>query len=148
MFKIFYKLLYFLYRIYSKIVNPKVDGVYIVIRVDEYFLAIKNSYRDYWTVPCGMVDKKEAFPVAAARELYEEVGISLSPQKLKFIKLIFDDTDYKKDHIYLYFYEADYRPRVQIDNKEVEEYRWISIYEIEQENMFIPIKKALKELIS
>ena len=148
MFKIFYKLLYFLYRTYSKLFNPKVDGVYIIVKVGEDILAIKNSYKDYWTVPCGMVDREEVFPVAAVRELHEEVGINLTPQELKFVKLIFDDTDYKRDHIYLYLYEVSNRPRVKIDNKEVEDYRWISIQEIEQEYMFSPIKKAIKELSS
>ena len=148
MFKIFYKFLYFSYRLYSRIWNPKVDGVYILIRFNQDILAIKNSYRDYWTIPCGMVGRREAYPVAAAREVFEEVGINISPEKLKFVRLIFDDTDYKRDHIYLYFYEASSRPIVQIDNKEVEDFQWIPIQKIEQEYLFNPIKKAIKELLS
>lgn len=42
------------------------------------------DYQGYWNLPCGYLDYNEDAKSAAAREVFEETGIRLSPESLKF----------------------------------------------------------------
>jgi ADP-ribose pyrophosphatase YjhB (NUDIX family) len=45
-------------------------------------LLVKPNYREHWGFPGGMVDEGEPPDVACARELSEEVGLSVTPGQL------------------------------------------------------------------
>ena len=42
------------------------------------------DYQGYWNLPCGYLDYNEDTQEAAMREVYEETGIRLSPNELKY----------------------------------------------------------------
>jgi 8-oxo-dGTP pyrophosphatase MutT (NUDIX family) len=42
------------------------------------------DYQGYWNLPCGYLDYNEDAQNAAAREVYEETGIKLNPDDLKY----------------------------------------------------------------
>lgn len=48
-------------------------------------LVVKAGYRDYWTIPGGIVEQNETPRQAAAREALEEVGLALDPNSLDFV---------------------------------------------------------------
>ena len=109
------------------------------------FLAIKNSYKKHWTLPCGMIDAGETPIVAARRELFEEVGIDVSEEQLKSEGIILNTSEHKKDYINLFSIRFDEKPKVTLDNLEVIEFEWREISD-PGENMFIPVKNFLSSL--
>jgi len=52
---------------------------------DDRVLLVKPFYRDYWTLPGGMLDHGETPEAACAREITEELGISLPVGRLLVI---------------------------------------------------------------
>jgi len=47
-------------------------------------LIVKANYKDYWTLPGGVIDAGEMPLQAAIREVREEVGVSVDPAALSF----------------------------------------------------------------
>ena len=138
-YKILYTILYKGHQIHCKIRNPKIQGAYVLCQYEKEVLIIKNSYRSYWTLPCGGIDKGEQPIEAAARELREEVGIVLPVHALRFHAKIFYDEEDKRDNIHLFSHRFSHKPHVTIDNKEVEDYRWIRKEELPHYTLFVPI---------
>lgn len=66
----------------------------VLYRVDGQFLICHSTGGPYWGLPKGMrdeADPNEAF--AASRELWEETGITVSPEKLHYV----GNYNYKRD---------------------------------------------------
>jgi 8-oxo-dGTP diphosphatase len=57
--------------------NYTVGAICVVSRPDGRILLVKPSYRDGWSVPGGLVGRRETPRDAARRELREEVGLDL-----------------------------------------------------------------------
>ena len=143
MIKLLYKIYYKLHLIYCFIFRPKVHGAYCLLYVDDKVLVIKNSYKDFWTIPCGMIDRGETPLEAAAREVKEEVGIFLTHDQMLFRKVILNTSEYKKDHIHLFECRLSKLPKVVIDNREVVDFSWLSRSDIREFPLFDPIKEFL-----
>ena len=141
LFNVYYKL----HLVFCYLFRPTYQGAYVLCIVGEQFLAIKNSYKKHWTLPCGMIDRGETPITAARRELLEEVGISVDEMKLVSEGIILNTSEYKKDYINLFTVRFDQKPEVRLDNLEVIEFEWRDINN-PGENMFLPIKKYLSSL--
>lgn len=61
-------------------------GVLLENKVGQ-LLVVKAGYRDYWTLPGGIIEENETPRQAAARETLEEVGLSLDPHTLVFVSV-------------------------------------------------------------
>ena len=48
-------------------------------------LIVKSGYKSYWSIPGGIVDEGETPLNTVQREVYEEVGINLSPSEYSFV---------------------------------------------------------------
>ena len=143
MIKLIYKIYYKLHLVYCFFFRPNVQGSYCLIYVGDQVLIIKNSYKSDWTIPCGRIDRGESPLEAAIREVKEEVGLILQKEKVKFLKVILNTTEYKKDHIHLYEYRMEVIPEVIIDDREVVDFQWIKVSDVETMPLFFPIKKFL-----
>ena len=146
------KILIFLFNVYYQLhlaycffFRPTYQGAYVLCIFGDEFFAIKNSYKSHWTLPCGMIDKGETPAVAARRELFEEVGISVEESELSSDGVILNTSEFKKDYINLFTVKFDERPIVKLDNLEVIDSEWRKISD-PGENMFLPIKKHLASL--
>lgn len=114
-----YWVAYKLKLLYNFIFYPTAHGVYIAVWCKGKILMIKNSYKSYYTLPCGGLKKHETAKLAAIRELFEEVNIKVSTQDLTFAGKYFSKVEYMHDHITLYeLYFSDI-PKFQCDNQEV-----------------------------
>ena len=146
-YKTTYRLLYRVHRRYCALFRPFVQGAYVVCIYEDEVLLIKNSYKYYWTIPCGGIDKNEHPKEAALREVEEEVGIVLEHDKLESVGKIVTQADYKNDHIHLFAYRFSYKPHVFIDYKEVERYQWVKRSQLSNINIFRPIVPIIEVLL-
>lgn len=128
-----YKLAYRLQVISNFFYHKKVRGAYVAVWFEGKVLLIQNSYKKYKTLPCGGVKRLEGIAEAAARELYEEVGVLVEPQNLELVTVTVRHEEYKEDTIYIFELLVGEQPKIQIDNREV---TWAS---------FVELKMALKE---
>jgi len=114
-----FKLAYQLKLLYNQIFYPDAYGVYIAVWAEGKILIIKNSYKSYFTLPCGGIKKDESAELAAVRELFEEVNIQTNANNLKFISSFLSLFESMHDHISLYELHLDKTPEFNIDNREV-----------------------------
>ena len=95
------------------------------------------DYQGYWNCPCGYLDFDETLQQAAAREVFEETGISIYYPDLKFINCN-DDVNEGKQNVTFRFgiVLEDYIPKILEvserggEDNEVSEIKWIPVKEI------------------
>jgi len=101
------------------LLRPKITGAIVLVRVGEQLLLIRPSYRPWYTVPGGRVDRGELPRLAAARELREEVGLVVQPEALRALGEFVVPHDYTEDHVHAYELRLDAKPELRIDSREV-----------------------------
>lgn len=99
--------------------RPASYGACVLVWHDGKLLMIRNSYKFEYTVPGGHVGRGEEPRIAAARELFEEVGIRVEPEALRFLGEFLNPGEFKKDHVNLFAVELAEEPAVVIDHREV-----------------------------
>ena len=82
-------------------------------------LLVRNSYRRALSLPAGSLRRGETPVQAAVRELFEEVGIVVPPERLRFVREIVHHSDYKEDHSHVFEIELAEAPRIAVDGREV-----------------------------
>jgi 8-oxo-dGTP pyrophosphatase MutT (NUDIX family) len=99
--------------------RPETTGALVAVWHHGRVLLVKNSYRPQLTLPGGYIRPREDRRTAAARELREEVGISVQPRRLVHAYHATHLFEHRKDTLDIYELEVDDEPRVQVDNREV-----------------------------
>ena len=106
-------------RIYWFLARPNTQGVYVAVWQGGRVLVIRNSYRSPLSLPGGAVGRGEDAACAAARELREEVGISVDARRLQFVERYVVHEDYHDDRASFFELELDREPLLSIDRREV-----------------------------
>jgi 8-oxo-dGTP pyrophosphatase MutT (NUDIX family) len=99
--------------------RPSIQGAYVAVWHDGRLLMIRNSYRKRDSLPAGGVRRGETPLDAAVRELGEEVGIAVSPERLAYHGEILTESQYAKDHAHFFELHCPAEPEVQVDRREV-----------------------------
>jgi ADP-ribose pyrophosphatase YjhB (NUDIX family) len=99
--------------------RPKITGAIVLVRVGEQLLVIRLSYRPWHTVPGGRVDRGEPPRLAAARELREEVGLTVAPEALRALGEFVVHHSNTEDHVHAFELRLDAEPELRIDSREV-----------------------------
>mgnify|MGYP000465820057 CR=1 FL=1 len=109
------------------------------------FLLIRDRFSSgYWNLPGGGLEKGESGEEAVIREVYEEVGITLSAVT-PLIELVFEK-GVKTDKIFV-FTGLVQNPSLSIQRFEVKDARWFSLQDLPSDLHPI-IKKSLVALES
>src|SRR3989344_2202273 len=111
-------------------------GVLFFNERDE-LLIVKPYYKDYWSIPGGVVNKNESPRAAAIRETKEEIGIAVN--KLDFICVDYiSGIDGKGENLQFIFHggviDNNQIKQIKTDGREIIEYK------------FVPKEEALKLL--
>ncbi|NNF78337.1 MAG: NUDIX domain-containing protein [Rhizobiales bacterium] len=81
-------------------------GVRVVVQNPQgHILLVRHTYSPGWLLPGGGVERGEIAEEAAAREVLEETGVSVT-QPLKLINIYNNDAIFLGDHVLLYMGQA------------------------------------------
>jgi nucleoside triphosphatase len=103
-------------------------GALIVNNQGQILLVKSYKWGDRYTVPGGHIELGERSQQAVKREIKEEVGLDVEPVKILMVQEAVFPRDYIKHEHYIFM---DYLCRaassdVRVDNKEIQEYLWVS----------------------
>ena len=95
-------------------------------------LLVKPTYKDYWSVPGGVIEKDESPMAAALRETKEEIGLDAGHVRLLGIDYMSpQDSGYsnKEENIQFIFYggilTAEHIKKIKVSENEISEYRFV-----------------------
>lgn len=114
------------------------------VRNNVYVLAVQRGegtpdpeFIGSWCLPCGYLDYGETTGEAAARELFEETGLRISPEKLTLVEINDNPDEDKRQNVSFRFkgnvptiYEVELSNK-NSEEKEVSNIRWIPIKELD-----------------
>lgn len=119
LFRLLHRLTARLWDTRNFLFRPVITGAIVLVRVGDALLLIKPSYRPWYTVPGGRVDRGETPRVAAARELREEVGLAVAPEALRALGEFVVHHSHIEDHVHAFELRLDAAPELRIDAREV-----------------------------
>ena len=112
------------------------------------------EFRGCWCMPCGYLDYNETLKEAAARETFEETGLTIDPKKLRLVYINDKPEDDKRQNVtfrYQYivseFIEDINLTNKNSEEKEVSDIKWIPIEEIDNYKWAFNHDKIIKEQV-
>jgi ADP-ribose pyrophosphatase YjhB (NUDIX family) len=119
----FYRLLHRiaarLWDVRNFVFRPVITGAIVLVRAGDELLVIRPSYRPWYTVPGGRVDRGELPRDAAARELFEEVGLVAAPEALRPLGEFVVHHHWIEDHVHAFELRLDAAPALRVDAREI-----------------------------
>jgi 8-oxo-dGTP diphosphatase len=123
-----YQALFPLAKLYFRIFRPKTTGSAVVIQKDGQVLLVRNTYgTQRWGFPGGGVKRGEDPALAAAREVQEEVGLTVLD--LAPVSCFPFRHHYRNDTVHLYAATAAMN-ELSIDRAEILEARWFPVEQV------------------
>jgi 8-oxo-dGTP pyrophosphatase MutT (NUDIX family) len=110
--------------------NSKFDVVSCFLEHEGRFLLLHRSDSENegnrWGAPAGKVEKGEDLLDAATRELFEETGITLRKERLRYWGKTF--VRYPKFDFVYHIYSTEHLggPQIKINLKEHKNFRWVT----------------------
>jgi len=95
-------------------------------------LLVKPNYRDHWQLPGGILEHGESPQAGCAREVGEEIGLSITADRLLTIDWVAPDQVRPKPIVHFVFDGATLRPdqieRIVLQREELDDYRFTGAY--------------------
>lgn len=95
-------------------------------------LIVKPSYKGYWSIPGGVVEKDESPKRGCLREIREEIGLSVSD--IEFVSVSYSPDKEDKGESLQFMFNAGILDdedisKIKIDGKEITEFKFVPIQE-------------------
>lgn len=92
-------------------------------------LVVKATYKAFWTLPSGIVERGESPLTAALRETAEEVGIQLEPEQVEFETVVYSPpSDGFLDRFsFVFRASCDQQCELRLQAEEIEAAQWVPI---------------------
>ncbi len=118
----FYRLAYLGLRVYWFVFRPTGTGVKCVLTDGDRVLLVMHTYGPRrWGLPGGGVRRGEPPPLAAAREMHEELGLEIS--EWTDLGTVSGRSQHKTETLYCFRAEL-HDPRLTVDQAEIESTHW------------------------
>jgi 8-oxo-dGTP pyrophosphatase MutT (NUDIX family) len=113
----FFPIARFFLRIYWRLSRPMTAGARVLV-LDEKdrVLLVRHTYMPGWYLPGGGIESGETMREGAARELWEEVGVTPTGD-LQFFSLYANFAEFRSDHVALFLlrdFEQQPQPNAEI----------------------------------
>ena len=114
----------------------------VIFRPDGSFLLVhKPRKNDSWQIPQGGIEEGESKEETASRELMEETSISVDPASFTLCSQTYqydfpegfmraEKPKYKGQILYFLTAKVPQETEVQVDNRELDEFKWITVNEL------------------
>ncbi len=140
------KLAYRLHIAWCFVARPPGHGAYVAVWHDRRILLVQNSYRRPQTFPSGHINRGETPLQGAVRELREEVGISVAPERLRFVGVYTSRAEYKRDRIEMFELKLERPVEIRVDNREVVWAGFVPLQEALRRELVEPVREYLENL--
>jgi 8-oxo-dGTP pyrophosphatase MutT (NUDIX family) len=117
--RVAYRGAYSLAMAYWFVRRPDTLGVFVAVWCGPRVLLLQNSYKRDFSMPGGGAHRGESPEQTGARELREEVGLTVEPSGLRPAFEVTHTWEYKRDHVHFLELEVDTEPPLAIDRREV-----------------------------
>lgn len=111
------------------------------------------DFQGFWNCPCGYLDFDETLNEAAARELKEETGYNIKPERLEMFYINSDPEDSNKQNVttrFRAFVASQQKENLTMkysEKNEVQCVKWIDINELNKYKWAFNHDKIIKEWI-
>lgn len=117
----------------AQVAQPVIDTHVILRDGDKILFSQRGGPYGYgrWHMPSGKLDQGEPLTVGAARELFEETGITADPARLRLVQVVHHRQDEQVERIGFFFEATDWEG--QPVNKEPEKclaLEWFTVHEL------------------
>ena len=143
-FQLAYVCAYKVMRSYWTVRHPTTHGALVMLWNAGQVLLVRNSYVPFYGLPGGYLRNGETARDAAVRELLEEVGLELAPERLQPVLEETHDWEGKRDHVQIFSVDLVERPRIAIDHREVVDASWWNPEGALALTLFPPLRRALQ----
>lgn len=99
--------------------RPETEGTFVGVWHGRKVLLLQNSYKQVFSLPGGGQNRSESPRETGARELREEVGLSVAPSELREVFEANGTDEYKRDRCHFVELTVESPPTLTIDNREV-----------------------------
>lgn len=104
----------------------------IIFDEDGRILLVKPNYRDYWSIPGGVSDEGESPRQTCEREVFEEIGLKLTCDKLLLVDHLFLKSE-QEDSLKFFFYGGVLAPAqikaIKLQKSELDDFAFRSVGE-------------------
>jgi ADP-ribose pyrophosphatase YjhB (NUDIX family) len=117
-----YFMLYYLALVYWFLFRPHENGAGVIVEYKGKILLVRHTYghREQWHIPGGHKKSNEKPETTAARELQEELGLTLKLKLLGTAQAV-EDYHYLSDTYFVGRYDQQ---QIMRDDVEIKEYEW------------------------
>lgn len=89
-------------------------------------LIVKANYKNYWTLPGGIVDRSETPKQGAIRETREEVGVALEPKAVSFVAIANRTSSEAQTYQFIFKAPLPQDASIVLQKSEIDEYAFAS----------------------
>lgn len=95
-------------------------------------LVVKASYKQHWGLPGGIIDAGETPRMAAVREVQEETGLTIDPDKLQFSMVLDRISAVGQTYQFVFDYQAtaEQLTSIAIDQREIVDWALVTRQDI------------------
>lgn len=115
----------------TRVSRPASAGV-VIYNDKKEALVLKANYKPYWSFPGGWIEDNQTPIQAAIRELSEETGILIIPQRLKFLYTINRVSNIMQSYQFIFEYSGviDAFTSIKLQPEEIDDYKFVSREEV------------------